>query len=92
MVPHFPKSPEKKVGFEAFKEACKKVVSSLETIAGILLMVVERRIKPIKHTITTKKRNHLFDPKGVVLYRASENLKHIMMAKKILGKKITDAL
>ena len=37
MVPHLPKSPEKKVGFEAFKEACKKVVSSLETIAGILL-------------------------------------------------------
>ena len=41
MVPHLPKSPEKKVGFEAFKEACKKVVSSLETIAGILLMVYD---------------------------------------------------
>ena len=39
MVPHLPKSPEKKVGFEAFKEACKKVVSGLETIAGILLNV-----------------------------------------------------
>ena len=42
MVPHLPKSPEKKVGFEAFKEACKKVVSSLETIAGILLRYRDR--------------------------------------------------
>ena len=34
----------------------------------------------------------ILDPKGVALYRASENLKHIMAAKKRLGKKITDSL
>ena len=53
---------------------------------------VERRLKPIKHNILTKKRNRLQDPKGVALFRASENLKHLMHAKKILGKKITSSL
>ena len=53
---------------------------------------VERRIKPVKHEILTKKRNRLLDPKGIALYRASENLRHLMKAKKILGKKITDPL
>ena len=32
------------------------------------------------------------DPKGVALFRASENLRHIMKAKKQLAKKITDSL
>ena len=32
---------------------------------------VERRIKPLKHDIITKKRNKLRDPKGVALYSAS---------------------
>ena len=53
---------------------------------------VERSIKPVKHEILTKKRNRLLDPKGTALYRASENLRHLMKAKKILGKKITDPL
>ena len=53
---------------------------------------VERRIKPIKHKILTKERNRRLDPKGIALYCASENLKHIMAAKKRLGKKITDSL
>ena len=53
---------------------------------------VERRIKPIKHNILTKKRNRLSDSKGVALFRASENLRHIMKAKKLLAKKITDSL
>jgi len=53
---------------------------------------VERRIKPIKHTILIKRRNRLHDPKGVALHRAQENLNHIMSAKNILGKKITDSI
>jgi hypothetical protein len=40
----------------------------------------------------TKKCNRLKDPKGVALFRAQENLKHVMRAKKALGKKITDSL
>ena len=55
-------------------------------------MLAERRIKAVKHKIMTKKRNHLLDPKGVVLMRVAENLNHIMNAKKMLGKKITDSL
>ena len=53
---------------------------------------VERRVKGLKHTFLTKKRNKLKDPKGVSLMRASENLRHIMKAKQVLGKKITDSL
>ncbi len=78
--------------YAANSEFYLKVDKPLLSMRTVGSMVVERRIKPIKHTIMTKKRNRLFDPKGVVLYRASENLKHIMMAKKILGKKITDSL
>ena len=55
---------------------------------------VERRIKPLKHNIMTKKRNRLKDPKGISLLRGQEqeNLKHLMRAKLDLGKKITDSL
>ena len=53
---------------------------------------VERRVKPLKDTILTKKRNRLSDAKANVLYRARENLNHIMNAKKILGKSITDSI
>ena len=81
--------------FETFSEHSEfyqniaKPLLSMQTVGSI---DVERRIKPIKHNILTKKRNRLQDPKGVALYRASENLKHIMDTKLILGKKITDSL
>ncbi len=67
----------------------KKPLLSMRTVGSI---DVERRVKHIKHDIMTKKRNRLQDSKGVALFRASENLKHLMKAKKILGKKITDSL
>jgi hypothetical protein len=62
---------------------------SMRTIGS---MDVEHMVKPVKHTIMTKHRNRLKDPKGVALFRLSENLKHIMKAKKMLGKKITESL
>ena len=74
---------------EFYQRVAKPLLSMRTTVVSI---DVERRIKPIKHNILTKKRNRLHDPKGVALYRAQENLKHIMSAKKILGKKITDSL
>ena len=46
----------------------------------------------VEGRILTKCRNRLSDEKGVVLYRASENLRHLMNAKMILGKKITEPL
>ena len=81
--------------FETFATSSEfylKVAKPLLSMCTVGSIDVERRIKRIKHNILTKKRNRLQDPKGVVLYRASENLKHIMNAKKMLGKKITDSL
>jgi hypothetical protein len=49
------------------------------------------RVKPLNDTILTKKRNRLSDSKANTVYHARENLKHIMNAKKILGKAITDS-
>ena len=53
---------------------------------------VDRRIKPLEHTIMTKKRNILKDPKGISLLKGEENLKHLMRANLDLGKKITDSI
>ena len=47
---------------------------------------VERRVKPLKATILTKRRNRLSDAKANILYPACGNLKHIVSAKKILEK------
>ena len=72
-----------------FYQKIAKPLLSMRTVGSI---DVERRVKPIKPAILTKKRNRLQDPKGVALFRASENLKHIMKAKIALGKKVTDSL
>jgi hypothetical protein len=53
---------------------------------------VECRVKPLKDTVLTKKRNRLSDSKANTIYRARESLKHIKTAKKILRKAITDSL
>ena len=53
---------------------------------------VERRINPVKNDILSKTCNSLSDSRAIVLYRTSENLNHLMKAKKIPGKKITDPL
>ena len=66
-----------------------KPLLSMRTVGSI---DVERRVKPLKHNILTKKRNRLLDPKGQCLFRASENLNHIMACKKMLGKSVTDSL
>ena len=81
--------------FETFvpnNEFYQKVAKPLLSMRTVGSMDVERRIKPIKQDILTKKRNRLYDGNGVALYRASENLKHIMKAKLALGKQITDSL
>jgi hypothetical protein len=39
---------------------------------------VEHKVKPLKHTILTKKSNRLKDYTGVAYFRAQENLKHII--------------
>ena len=81
--------------FETFasnSEFYLKVAKPLLSMRTVGSIDVERRIKPIKHTILTKKRNRLSDAKGIVFFRASENLKHIAKAKNSLGKKIYESL
>ena len=78
--------------YAANSEFYQKVAKPLLSMRTVGSIDVERRVKGLKHTILTKKRNKLQDPKGVALMRASENLRHIMKAKKVLGKKITDYL
>ncbi len=81
--------------FETFAETSEfyqKVAKPLLSMRTVGSIGIKRRVKPLKDTLLTKKRNRLADPKGVALFRASENLKHIMRAKKVLGKKVTDSL
>ena len=49
---------------------------------------VERAVKPIKHTILTKERNRLGDGKGIVLFRAGQNLRHLHKAKMAVKAKV----
>ena len=72
-----------------FYQLVTKPLMSMCTVGSI---DVERRIKPVKNDILSKTRNCLSDSKATVLYRTSENLNHLMKAKKILGKKITNPL
>ena len=56
--------------FEFYQKVAKPLLS-MRTVGSI---DVERRVKGIKGTILTKKRNKLQDPKGVAFMRASKNL------------------
>ena len=81
--------------FETFAEKSEfyqRLAKPLLSMHNVGSIGVERRIKPIKHNILIKKQNRLHDPKGVALYIAQGKLNHIMSAKKILGKKISDSL
>ena len=78
--------------FARNSEFYQKVAKPLLSMRAVGSIDVERQIKHLKGKIITKKHNRLLDPKGVALMRASENLKHIMAAKKLLGKKLTDSL
>jgi hypothetical protein len=44
-------------------------------------MDVERMVKPFKHSILTNDKNALSDEKGIVLFRAGQNLKHLHHAR-----------
>eukprot|EP00956_Cyclotella_meneghiniana_P020404 scaffold36024_cov32-Cyclotella_meneghiniana.AAC.1 len=78
--------------FAAHSELYQLIAKPLIVMRTVRSIDVECRIKPLKDTILTKKRNRLSDAKAAVLYRARENLNHIMNAKKILGKSITDSI
>mmetsp|Transcript_15917 Transcript_15917/g.23630 ORF Transcript_15917/g.23630 Transcript_15917/m.23630 type:complete len:271 (-) Transcript_15917:20-832(-) len=76
-------------GSSVFYQKVAKPLLSMGTVGS---MDVERMANPLKNTILTKKRNRLKDDTGVSLLRAHQNLHHIMAAKKLLGKRISDSL
>ena len=78
--------------FHANSEFYLKIAKPLLSMRAVGSIDVERRIKQMKGNIMTKKRNRLKDPKGVSYLRASENLNHIMHAKKLIGKNISERL
>ena len=49
---------------------------------------VWRTAKPFKHCILTKDRNRLSDAKGVVMFRAGQNLKHLHHARTAIKGKV----
>ena len=78
--------------FHANSDFYLKVAKPLLSMRAVGSIDVERRIKTLKGSILTKKRNKIKDTKGVVYLRASENLRHLMRAKKMIGKNISDSL
>ena len=76
-------------GTSDFYRLVAKPLLSMGTVGS---MDCECRAKPLKNTILTKNRNRMLDPTGVALLRGYENLRHIMHAKKMLGKRIADSL
>ena len=68
---------------------CQLVAKRLLSMRTVGSIDVERQIKPMKNAVITKDRNRLGTAKATVLYRTSENLRHLMKAKITLGKKIT---
>ena len=72
-----------------FYQKVAKPLMSMRTVGSI---DVERRIKPVKNDILSKQRNKLTNSKATILYRTSENLRHLMNAKMSLGKKMNEPL
>ncbi len=55
----------------------QKVGKGLLSMKSVGSMDVERTAKPFKHCILTKDRNKLGEEKGIVMFRAGQNLKHL---------------
>ena len=70
--------------FEAyarFSPLYQKVGKRLLSMKSVGSMDVERTAKPFKHCILTKDRNKLGEEKGIVMFRAGQNLKHLHHAR-----------
>ena len=53
---------------------------------------VKRVAKPFKRNVYRKEQNRLSDENGNILFRAAQNLRHLMKNKKALKGQINDAL
>ncbi len=80
--------------FEAyarFSPLYQQVGKRLLLMKSVGSIDVECMAKPFKYSILTKDRNALSDEKGIVLFRAGQNLKHLHHARKaIKGKRFME--
>jgi hypothetical protein len=77
--------------FEAyarFSPLYQQVGKCLLSMKSVGSMDVERTAKPFKHCILTKDRNTLSEEKGIVLFRAGQNLKHLYHARNTIKGKV----
>ena len=76
--------------FSPLYQQIGKRLLSMKTVGS---MDVERTAKPFKHCMLSKDRNRLSDERGVVMFRAGQNLKHLHHAREsIKGKVYTEVL
>ncbi len=74
--------------FEAyFSPLYQQVGKCLLSMKSVGSMDVEHMAKPFKHCILTKDRNALSNEKGMALFRAGQNLKHLHHACKVIKRK-----
>lgn len=74
--------------YSRFYQLVAKPLLSLRATGS---MDTERSVKPLKHTILTRDRNRLSNEKALTLFRASQNLKYLMNAKKEMRNLSTPA-
>jgi hypothetical protein len=73
--------------FEAyahFSPLYQQVGKQLLAVKSVGSIDVERMAKLFKHCILTMDRNTLSNEKGIVLFRAGQNLKHLHHARKVI--------
>ncbi len=71
-----------------FSPLYQQVGKQLLSMKSVGSMDVERMVKLFKHCILTKDRNALSHEKGIVLFRAGQNLKHLHHARKVIKGKV----
>jgi hypothetical protein len=74
--------------YACFSPLYQQVGKCLLSMKGVGSMDVECMAKPLKHCILAKDRNALCNEKGVVLFRAEQNLKHLNHAHKVIKGKV----
>jgi hypothetical protein len=74
--------------YACFSPLYQQVGKHLLSMKSVGSMDVERMVKPFKDCIVTNNRNRLSDAKGVVLFRAGQNLKHLHHALTAINGKV----
>ncbi len=74
--------------YACFSPLYQQVGKRLLSMKSVGSMDVEHTVKPFKHCILTKDRNRLSDAKGVVMFRAGQNLKHLHHARTAIKGKV----